>query len=60
MINDDADLSGAKCCASVSIYKNQDWIEHFDPDDPLYDPHDDRPTDGADFLHLWDELPDDD
>lgn len=37
-----------------------EWVEHFDPDDPLYDPHDDRPIDGCDFLHLWDDLPDDD
>ena len=32
-----------------------EWVEHFDPDDPLYDPEDDRPTDGGeDYLRLFD------
>ena len=32
-----------------------EWVEHFDPDDPLYDSEDDRPTDGGeDYLRLFD------
>jgi len=45
----------------MSMYGHlTDWVEHFDLDDPLYDPEDDRPSDSGDFLHLWDDLSDDD
>lgn len=32
------------------------WLEHWNPDDPLFDPEDDRPSDQhADYLRLFDD-----